>query len=548
MSLSILKLLKWPALIYVLLLPVLALGQDTVSVYFEFGSARIPEKQLRTLNSLPVNYDLSSVDSVAYLGMADSVGNIKSNLRLSEKRAKNVAKYCKGLLPENVITHITALGEKNIKQENENRRVDIVLFSAKTELTATVDSVEKDTVSNITDNIYCHYVLYDLLNDANIRTITKGKRKMVVIETRAPLPKTQKKHYSASLDKNGSITLKKVKWANKRTGKAWWAKQTSVTTIPEEDFNRFKIFVIGEPPCTDCAENFINAPRITHESECNKIDWFLMNHLQYNTTLFNKQTMIVRVPKEYVNLQADYYLSEDSENPLKWETKKGKENQNYYFLNLPVQSGRLSEIERKMPCCQKPISGGVESIIPCNTSMYGFARYPRWYELNFEAGSYYQQSSFIPYIAIGLNKANAYDQVQLLAGTDVDFGFFGAARYQYNFLSFPFFALNPFSKWKSPYQEPVMLNKYARMYIGTELKTRLNNKSNLLEQNVHLGLSWVNTSQKAFLQRVFVQYGAGIDYFNLQNSAAIYSVAQIGANVKIAWLSKKKTEDTPPKQ
>src|SRR3972149_6319800 len=87
-------------------------GQDAISIYFEFGLYKIPNNQLKTLNDIPNKYDLSDLDSVHFIGVADSVGDFKSNLKLSEKRARNVSKYFARLIPVHISSKITALGER----------------------------------------------------------------------------------------------------------------------------------------------------------------------------------------------------------------------------------------------------------------------------------------------------------------------------------------------------------------------------------------------------------------------------------------------------
>src|SRR4051812_5290427 len=94
-------------------------GQDTLSVYFQSGSSDIEDNQLNVLNSIPMRFDLSELDSVHYIGVADSIGDLKSNIRLSEKRAIKTSHYCKRLFPENYLYKTTAMGERAQNRENK---------------------------------------------------------------------------------------------------------------------------------------------------------------------------------------------------------------------------------------------------------------------------------------------------------------------------------------------------------------------------------------------------------------------------------------------
>ena len=60
--------------------------------------------------------------------MADSIGDFKQNLKLSEKRALNTYRKCKNILPKSIATRKIAIGEKANKKKAKNRRVDIILY------------------------------------------------------------------------------------------------------------------------------------------------------------------------------------------------------------------------------------------------------------------------------------------------------------------------------------------------------------------------------------------------------------------------------------
>jgi|SRR3954469_3338146 len=118
-----------PAFILAILLKTASLyGQDTLSLYFETGASKINTAQIKLLNSISDKYDLSELDSVYYVGLADSIGNASLNLKLSEKRAKNIASYCEKLIPKTTFIKIIARGESVLEQAKKNRKVDIVFY------------------------------------------------------------------------------------------------------------------------------------------------------------------------------------------------------------------------------------------------------------------------------------------------------------------------------------------------------------------------------------------------------------------------------------
>jgi hypothetical protein len=98
--------------------------------------------------------------------------------------------------------------------------------------------------------------------------------------------------------------------------------------------------------------------------------------------------------------------------------------------------------------------------------------------------------------------------------------------------------LNPFSTWQSPKKQNV-INSYGRLYIGTELKSRMiKNKQDQFEQNLHFGIVSVNTNYDAIIPRIFLQFGIGFDYLGIY-SKRVYSILQLGINVKLFRLNKK---------
>ncbi|HET6227125.1 MAG TPA: OmpA family protein, partial [Bacteroidia bacterium] len=153
-------------------------GQDTLSIYFNTGISKIHEEQTNILNTIPTRYDLSDLDSVYFIGLADSVGDAKLNLKLSEKRAKNIAAYCEKFISKTTVTKIIARGESTLEQAEKNRKVSIVLYFSpeKTEMV--------DTLKVIPKKESCYNVDYNLIKHAHIRTIIKGKKRLMLIQAR----------------------------------------------------------------------------------------------------------------------------------------------------------------------------------------------------------------------------------------------------------------------------------------------------------------------------------------------------------------------------
>jgi hypothetical protein len=493
-------------------------------LYFEFGVSKLPDNQLKKLDSIPVKYFLPDIDSIHYIGMADSVGDFEANLKLSEKRARNTAQYCERFMPKKLRCKITALGERTILERYKNRRVDIVLYFQPP------PKEEPEPVLAIPTAPHCYYIDYELLHRCHIRTVSKRKKEMIIIEAGEKDLLKKKEQYYGSVNKAGDFEAYKVKWSYKNSGSKWWSEARYMTTIPKKDFDRYKIFTIGEPPCDTCSEDYQNHVPISKEDHCLQVDRFLMKNIQFRTTWFNNRWAWIRVPQEYVNLNDRYFIGCNAENELKWEVRKGKRKQAYYYSKLPRYFNYMVNITRRMDCCKYDPEPS-----ECDKPMIflsDLASPDKSFKLIAEIGSYYQQKSIIPYFGLGVSKEGEVLRGSFILGTDLDLSVCGAFRFQYQFVSFPFSALNPVSVWQSPSHRAV-IERYGRLYLGTELKSRINKKSgNYLEQNIHLGLAFVNASYDSFLPRIFIQYGLGYDYLRI-NSKRLYPVLQLGLNMRI---------------
>lgn len=522
------KLHKW--VLAFLVWPVCAQlhGQDTLSVYFDFGQSRIPESQLQKLNLIPVDYDLSDLDSVHFIGMTDLVGDEKANIRLSRKRAENVARYCARSLPRQTRSMITALGEQAHLEHVKNRRVDIILYFHPAQA---VPTEHEDTAQA---EKLCYTIDYKLLHNCHLRTVVKQKKEMIMIETSLPDLKKKKEHYYGSRTSNGTFTLRQVKWLSKSTGNLWWQATRYVAEIPKQSFDSCGIFRIGDPPCDSCHENFPEQGKALKEDTCSQVDRFLMKNIQFRIGMLNRKQVKIRAPKAYVNTDDRYFAGCNSRHELIWEMKRGKGKQHYYYSALPKHVNYIANITRIMTCCKNDPepSGCDQPVVYCQT----LGEQDRSFVLFAEAGTHYQRSAVTPYAGLGISKEGANSRVSALGGMDINFRFNGSLIYQYHLMSFPFSALSPFKAWQSSALQPV-LHRYARLYLGTELKAWFQKvRQDYLEQNLHLGLAYVHTNREALIPRIFVHYGLGFGYPG-PSSARLYSIVQLGVNVKLARLN-----------
>lgn len=522
------------------ILPILLLSlffqsksQDTLTIYFEFGKSKISERQVLILNSISSRYDLAEIDSVHYTGVADSVGDVKANLKLSNKRARETADYCKRFLGKNHAYRIIALGEKSGSNPERNRRVNIVLYMKP------LKEEKEEPISQNAEAVRiagaCYYVDYDLLHRANRRVIVKNHVEYVRLEVDAKHLKKQKEHSYATVNKQGNIEIKKVRWIY---------RGNYVSLIPKKDFQQFRIFKTGKEPCEECSEDLQARKGIVYESRCVQVDRFLMNNIRVKTGLFRPRLVKIRALREYVNPGDRYYIGCGLERELFWKTQKGKRRSKYYYATLPVYGGFLENITRVMECCKSK-----QEPSECNVGMiacHGISLPDKSILFLAEAGDHYRFGEHRPYLALGLSNWGNRNLLSLFAGTNSDLDMYGSLRYQYHFLNVPFRMLNPVSTWQSP-GSLWSSSHYASLYIGSELNAwkSTGSKADLLEQNLHLGFASMSPRNKPRIPRIFIQCGIGYDY--LKNySLKPYFIAQAGIQFRLAGGSKGPLCNGPP--
>jgi outer membrane protein OmpA-like peptidoglycan-associated protein len=115
-------------------------GQAIISksIYFEQGSYRLGQHDLKTLNEVIDKFKTSECYYIKFIGYADTVGSESTNDRLSELRVNATTEYFTkrvSIDTSKTLLYVTWLGESNDgydlhipKPSLQQRCVDIVLF------------------------------------------------------------------------------------------------------------------------------------------------------------------------------------------------------------------------------------------------------------------------------------------------------------------------------------------------------------------------------------------------------------------------------------
>jgi hypothetical protein len=501
-------------------------GQDTLRIYFEFGSAKLDKNATLELSSLNAKYDFSNLDSVQFIGYSDSVGNLKSNLKLSKKRANNAYKNCKNSFDKNVKISLLAKGEGTHLDPQVNRRVELI-FHFKKENIETVDEVIEMSDPR------CFFIDYGALSLCHIRTIQEKKKKLIYIEAINDPLISDTVHYYLSKNTNGIITIKKIKWKKKQTGILWWKKSRLVTTIQEKEFNQYKIFTLGNPPCNGCKETIFTKDTVFVTKLNYYTDYFLMDNLQAKVKFFGKNKIKIRVPREYVDITKAYYAGTNVE----WTSKRGKRHMNYYFANLVSRNGNIPLIKTLVPTIHCYNSG-----LPKERRFYCGGSYSSFginFQLTVEPGIVYQNDTLTAFVTGGIAFNNERSNFNLHGGINSHLGFIGSAKYKFHFFTFPLASVSLGNSWETPSGVPYNFNNFGRFYLGSELRTSYNkNYMSFFESNLFAGLSFTNIKIDRLLSQVYVHGGIAKDFSNRVNTK-FYAFAQVGIIFKLVNINLK---------
>lgn len=513
-------------------------GQEKLSVYFKSGHSKVEKELLDQIDGLPAKYAFSELDSIVFIGYSDSIGNYKANLRLSEKRAKNVAAYLKKDIPEKTSVFIRSEGEKNKQIETKDRRVDIVLYFPE----ITEAEIENQEINDTVKNQNCYYVNYALLAECHKRNVIKGKKKFISLETYY-LPHQSIINYYGSINNKGEFIYHKIKWSKKIVSISKKKNETFYyTLIPEDDYKRYEVFTIGKTPCTNCAEKFNSTFSRRPPDTCIVLDRHSSRTVNIKRSSFNRSFVKMRIPVSSVDSVNNYFLLNNNQLKITWKKGKGRKNRGYLFANVPVNPKEkgynyfdyLGYIYKKVECCSLPPPVTIIDPIQClpfQRHFCGFKNYTlkRNIVIGLELGNNYQQDFSNQYAAISIMKEKKHSTKGLLLGIDIHKKFYSALRYQKYFFTFKYSDLNPFFTWRHPSYRPQKEKFFGRFYYGAELKNGKNNfNQQFIENNAHVGL--VSIYNNNIYLRGFAQYGIGYDYLR-NNSKKPYPVFQMG----ITW-------------
>ena len=472
-------------------------------MYFATGSSRIDQEQATRLATVRAMFDLAALDSVVIIGMADTVGADRANQRLSAKRAERLKDFLLPLLPPGAPMALYHLGEKTARSTQEVRRVDAVFFFPPEERPPPLPQDSSEAT-------LCYYVDYALLHRSHVRSIKRGKRAFTLIEVERDSIPRRTEHRFAVREKDGTLSVKPVRWNLHNTGSLWWGRQRYTTTIPEEAFKAFHVFTTTPLPCTTCNEDLPRQQRLLQEDTCLQTDRFLMANLQFRRRLFSVGRIKARVPLEYVDSEETYFVG-CRLYPVEWKVRKGPRKRGYVYADLPIISNSVKNITRTMTCCAQAPEPSL-----CDQGIPGapFGGRDRSVLLLAEVSDLVLQKDDMGSLSVGLGKSWNRIEAALLAGIDQRTDAVYRLRGRFIIADFIFPSLNPWGGWRSPDYAPT-LNTFGSLYAGTDLTlSRILPDATALLQDLHVGIARTNVNATATIPRIWTHFGIVTDHLN----------------------------------
>lgn len=504
---------------------VLAQSSDTLSVYFAFGKHEISAKQARRIHAIPNNIYVNDLDSVHYIGMTDSVGSLKANHKLGEKRAREVMRASKSYFTTNPNIRIYSKGEVQRDDPASNRRVDVIFFSK-----PVVEEVKKidwpDTL--------CLKRADSLFHRSLVRDVQYRRKDYTLIET---IVKPQKRkntyyymHRIARTSEKDTFEIKELRWSLSSSKSTISEAPDYYSRVPKNDFGEFGIFTMTRPPCAvstyDQDEYFElkSGPKV----KCLQVDRFLMHHLLVKRILFNKKEVRVRVPKVYVNMDNVYFF--EAGDTVKWSSlpplseKRKKKNRKrrwrkrklkkaaqnkYYYTRVRTRSSVLENVLRIMDCSPS-YSEPSEAKRPfCSALGPCVVKCGKQLDLFLEAGFHSFLSVNRNYLALGSRFLKENHTLRIAAGISDSTSFFGSVSYAYSLFSFGLSNPAHTASWTEPHklENP---KTFVSLYAGTRLNA-FGGETWILNQNVHGGASLDRTISK-YKASLFSEIGLGTNY------------------------------------
>ncbi|WP_430405315.1 OmpA family protein [Fluviicola sp.] len=507
-------------------------AQDSTAVYFKTGSHKISTYSQKTLETLFTNLDYTNLIEIKFIGYSDSIGNIESNQKLSERRAKAVSKATKGYVSSGILIITESKGELPRKVDSLSRRVDIIFRYSNFS-----DINEKDTISIQPDDPRCFFIdqYFEAYSNAKIKV---NKKKNVVYLQVLNYPEfSSRKYYYVKNPAQKNAVAQRVNFKLETTGKLWWREKRLTATVPKDSYDKYGLFYLENPPCEGCKEQLFKKDTNVFSGTSIQADYFIMSVTQLKAKLFRPNVLQIRIPKEYMEEDESYYALKVINNGvqrerLNWETKRGKKKADYFFAKIKikgVESVYIGSPQRVSYCPNrgaKPNYANGSGGWNCGGIRDDFS-FPG--EFFFAPGihAFYHNDTLTAFVSVGVGYELKQHELAVNMGINHRLGLYYSGYYHFNFLNFTTMTNRMLDPWQK-----VVNSRFTttiKGYAGPEFRSSYNKKyRSFSELNVHLGFSvaWNNGLN------YYIQGGIARDLSNRINTG-FYPYIQAGIRFRL---------------
>ncbi len=298
------------------------------------------------------------------------------------------------------------------------------------------------------------------------------------------------------------------------------------------------------------AANPLKKNKISLIDTTRQVDLLLMSKMQYKRSFFSEKIKQIRVPREYIDMKATYFIGCDIATELTWKEKKGRKKKNFlyvdlktmrkqkkyynkrtemdlyftydYFPNIMKVTKRCSEDNMKS-WCDHPYVG----ILGCGTNW----NHPRlsimWYN---EYSHSYNDKLFS---GLGLRLESDWSFVEVHGNIQRPYPVYqikGTGRLY--LINFPISYLNPVKSWYS-LSEGGLNKRYMRIYGSlSHIKSFGNSVDNQNETSLNLGLECFTEKLDFIAGNYYMEIGIAHNFANV-NLSSLYPVFRIGAAFRL---------------
>lgn len=500
-------------------------SQDSTSVYFKTGSHKIAAYSQKVLEGLFTDLDYTDLIELKFIGYSDSAGNFESNQRLSERRAKAVAKAVKPYLKSGILIVTESKGELPRKVDSLSRRVDIIFI-----YNSPPEADTKDTIVIQSEDPRCFFIDQYFEAYSNARIKVNKKKKVVYLQVIDYPEFTSRNYYFVKNPAQKQAVAQRVKFELKTTGILWWREKRHTATVPKDSYDKFGLFYLEKPPCDGCREQLFKKDTNVFSGTSIRDNQFIMSVTQLKAKFFRPNILQIRIPKEFREENEPYYAikyqwdSSTKTEKLQWETKRGKRKANYFYSKVRIKNVRSVSIanpQRTSYCPGKGGNPGPVGGILCGNhrTQIGF---PGEFSFNPGIHAFYHNDTVTAFISLGLAYELKQHELAVNVGLNHRLGLVYAAHYHFNFLDFGTMTnrmLNPWQKLGDS-----KFTTQIKAYFGPEFRSSYTQKyRSFSEVNLHLGFSvaWKNRLN------YYIQGGIARDLSNRINTG-FYPYVQAG--------------------